>query len=122
MVSNEGIPVEIIPCEIFREPDGLAMSSRNRRLDPEARRAAALIYQTLSESRTMLSQNRSFEDIRKMARYRFETNPLIELEYFEIADKETLRKANGFDPTREYKAFIAAFAGPVRLIDNIDLN
>ncbi len=122
MVDREGIPVEIIPCEIYREPDGLAMSSRNRRLDPEKRAAATLMYKTLSESKEMLSRNHSFEDIRKMAEGKFKEDPNIELEYFEIADIESLQKANSFDPSRKYKAFIAAFAGPVRLIDNIDLN
>lgn len=122
MVDAEGISVEIIPCEIFREPDGLAMSSRNRRLDPESRTAATLIYETLSESKEMLSENSSFDDIRKMAETKFKANPHIELEYFEIADNHSLQKANSFDPSRRYKAFIAAFAGPVRLIDNIDLN
>jgi pantoate--beta-alanine ligase len=122
MVESEGMPIEIIPCEIYREPDGLAMSSRNRRLEPGKRTAATLIYQTLSESKEMLSKNHSFDDIRKMADAKFEANPDIELEYFEIADTESLQKANSYDPTRKYKAFIAAFAGPVRLIDNIDLN
>jgi pantoate--beta-alanine ligase len=49
-------------------------------------------------------------------------DPRLELEYFEIAESDTLRKAFEFDPSKKYNAFIAAFAGPVRLIDNIALN
>lgn len=122
MVFQERLPVEIVPCEIYREHDGLAMSSRNRRLDSQTRASAPLIYQTLQESREMLSRNRSFDEIRSMAEKKFESDPHLSLEYFEIAERETLRKAQVFDPTKKYNAFIAAFAGPVRLIDNIALN
>lgn len=122
MVEKERMPVEIIPCEIFRETDGLAMSSRNRRLDPTQRKAAALIYKTLERSREMLANGHSFDEIRNMAETRFQADPHVELEYFEIADTASLQKAHLFDPSLNYKAFIAAFAGPVRLIDNIDLN
>ena len=122
MVESEGIVVEIIPCEIYREPDGLAMSSRNRRLDPKTRVEAALIYRTLQESKEMLSKNASFDDIREMVSKEFGSNPYLKLEYFEIAETESLRKALTYDPSKKYNAFIAAFAGPIRLIDNIALN
>ncbi len=122
MVAREGLPVEIVPCEIFREADGLAMSSRNRRLDAETRKAASLIFKTLKAGREMLSRNESFEDIRNMVESEFRANPHLELEYFEIAERESLRRADTFDPSEKYNAFIAAFAGPVRLIDNIALN
>ena len=122
MVEKEGIPVEIVPCEIFREPDGLAMSSRNRRLDSSQRKEAPLLYKTLEKSREFLSQGRSFEEIRQMAEQDFNSNPSLDLEYFEIANSETLVRADKFDPSLKYNAFIAAFAGPVRLIDNIPLN
>jgi pantoate--beta-alanine ligase len=122
MVASEGLPVEIVPCEIFREPDGLAMSSRNRRLDPETRAAATLLFKTLSESKEMLSQQKSFEEIRRRVESEFEADPHLELEYFEIAERDTLKKAVDYDAAKKYNAFIAAFAGPVRLIDNIALN
>ncbi len=122
MVAREDLPVKVVPCEIYREPDGLAMSSRNRRLDPETRKAAALIYKTLRASREMLASHESFGEIRKMVESEFRANPQLELEYFEIAERDSLRRAETFDPSEKYNAFIAAFAGPVRLIDNIALN
>jgi len=122
MVREEELPVEIVPCEIFREEDGLAMSSRNRRLDPRQRKEANLLYETLTRSREMLLKGAGFEMMHKMADETFQSNPLLKLEYFEIAESETLTPAVVYDPSKKYRAFIAAFAGPVRLIDNIALN
>ena len=122
MVSNQGIPVEIVPCEIFREEDGLAMSSRNRRLDERQRSEATLLYRTLLKSREMLFSGSDLSGIHEMVVKSFETNPHLKLEYFEIADSETLLPAQSLDRSSKYRAFIAAFAGPVRLIDNIALN
>ncbi len=122
MVDNQNIPVEIVPCAIYREDDGLAMSSRNRRLDPELRAEATLLYRTLAKSREMLQSGSSLDAIRKMASEAFESNPRLDLEYFEIAERDTLASAIDIDPSKKYNAFIAAFAGPIRLIDNIALN
>lgn len=122
MVSTENIPVEIVPCAIYREVDGLAMSSRNRRLNTAHRKEATLLYQTLEKSRKMLANGSGFNDIRKMANDAFESNDHLELEYFEIAESDSLKKAEIYNASTKYNAFIAAFAGPVRLIDNIALN
>ncbi len=122
MVSDQQLPVEIVPCEIFRENDGLAMSSRNRRLDTRQRQEAVLLHKTLSRSRDMLQKGAGFEIIHKMADEAFQANPNLKLEYFEIAESDTLKPALVFDPSKKYRAFIAAFAGEVRLIDNIALN
>jgi len=122
MVREEKLSVEIVPCEIYREEDGLAMSSRNRRLDAQQRKEAALLYRTLVQSRELLKKGAGFEIIHKMADEAFQSNPLLKLEYFEIAEIDTLATALIYDPSKKYRAFIAAFAGPVRLIDNIALN
>lgn len=122
MVGEEKLSVEIIPCDIFREEDGLAMSSRNRRLDAQQRKEASLLYRTLVQSRELLKKGAGFEIIHKMADEAFQSNPLLRLEYFEIAEIDTLATALIYDPSKKYRAFIAAFAGPVRLIDNIALN
>ena len=122
MVASQNLPVEIVPCEIFREEDGLAMSSRNRRLDAQQRKESTLLYNTLKQSREMLNKGAGFERIHKMADEAFQSNPFLKLEYFEIAENETLAPALAYDPAKKYRAFIAAFAGPVRLIDNIALN
>ncbi len=122
MVREEKLSVEIVPCEIYREEDGLAMSSRNRRLDAQQRKEATLLYRTLVQSRELLKKGAGFEIIHKMADEAFQSNPLLKLEYFEIAEIDTLAPAFIYDPSKKYRAFIAAFAGPVRLIDNIALN
>jgi pantoate--beta-alanine ligase len=122
MVREEKLSVEIVPCEIYREEDGLAMSSRNRRLDAQQRKEASLLYRTLEQSRELLKKGAGFEIIHKMADEAFQSNPLLKLEYFEIAEIDTLATALIYDPSKKYRAFIAAFAGPVRLIDNIALN
>ena len=122
MVDAENLPVEIVPCEIFREDDGLAMSSRNRRLEPKRRAEAPLIFKTLQNSKVMLEAGESFEQIHQMALKEFSESPYLDLEYFEIAEKDTLRKENAFDATKKYIAFVAAYAGDIRLIDNLELN
>ena len=122
MVKDQQLPVEIVPCEILREEDGLALSSRNRRLDARQREEAVLLHKTLTRSQDMLQKGAAFEIIHKMADEAFQSNPNLKLEYFEIAESETLKPALVFDPSKKYRAFIAAFAGEVRLIDNIALN
>lgn len=122
MVKNQSLPVQVIPCEIYREEDGLAMSSRNRRLDAKYREEAILLYQTLQNGKEMLQNGAGFENIHKMADEAFQSNPFLKLEYFEIAESDTLATAISYDPSKKYRAFVAAFAGPVRLIDNIALN
>jgi pantoate--beta-alanine ligase len=114
MVGEEKLSVEIIPCDIFREDDGLAMSLRNRRLDAQQRKEASLLYRILVQSRELLKKGAGFEIIHKMADEAFQSNPLLRLEYFEIAEIDTLATALVYDPSKKYRAFIAAFAGPVR--------
>ena len=98
------------------------MSSRNRRLDSNQRKESALLFRTLQKSKELLSKGAGFEKIQLSAAEAFDSNPYLNLEYFEIADSETLQPAKTFDASRKYRAFLAAFAGPVRLIDNIALN
>jgi pantoate--beta-alanine ligase len=121
MVSLEKLPIEIVPCEIFREKDGLAMSSRNVRLTPQQRSAAPEIYQTLLKSKKLF-ENHDVLSIKNFVKNEFIQNKELELEYFEIADKETLKQIDNIEIGKKYQAFIAVFAGSVRLIDNIALN
>ncbi len=121
LVETEKIPVEIVPCPIVREQNGLAMSSRNQRLTPEQREKAAFIYQMLQ-----LAKKRK-EDIcpnplRQMIINYFDARPEFKLEYFEIADEKTLEPVTAWGKTEHVRAFVAAWIGNVRLIDNIRLN
>jgi len=121
LVQTNKIPVQIIGCEIYRENDGLAMSSRNTRLTKVQRNEATFIYKTLNEAKEKFSNN-SITEVIKWIENEFEKNAILELEYFEIANIKTLKSAKRKSSKSNYRAFIAAFAGDVRLIDNIALN
>lgn len=113
------IPTQIIGCPTFREKDGLAMSSRNRRLSKEWRMEAHIIYKALKE----VKKNIQYDSIQKINEYvtdLFDKSPL-QLDYFFIANAETLIPVQTMEPDKKYRAFIAAFAGNIRLIDNIAL-
>lgn len=120
LVKKYKLPVSIKGCAIFREKDGLAMSSRNARLNDEQRKAAPFIYEILKKSQKLfLVENHDF--VTKWVENQFENHPLLKLEYFTIADEKSLEtiKVKEFD--KKYRAFIAVFAGNIRLIDNIQL-
>jgi pantoate--beta-alanine ligase len=121
MVEKNHLPVHIIPCEIYRESDGLAMSSRNARLTKEQRTEAPLIYQTLRKSHDLFANN-DIEFIKNMVKNQFQNNSILQLEYFEIADLQTLKPTSIKVSGEKYRAFIAVFANTIRLIDNIALN
>ncbi|MGB0892677.1 MAG: pantoate--beta-alanine ligase [Flavobacteriaceae bacterium] len=120
MVEKHQLPVKIKGCEIYREDDGLAMSSRNTRLTKEHREAAPFIYKILKKSRKKFSK-KDPTDIIKWAEKQFKKHPLLELEYFTIADEATLQTIKQKEKGEKYRAFIAVFAGEIRLIDNLEL-
>lgn len=115
------LPVQIVGCPILREENGLAMSSRNERLTPKQFEDAALINQTLMEVREKYSTH-SLEELREIVAERFLRKPGVKLEYFEIVNEDNLITTEKKDPAIRYRAFIAAFVGGVRLIDNMSLN
>ena len=121
LVAMENLPVVITGCPILREENGLAMSSRNKRLSPKQFEEAAIIYKTLQEVREKFNSH-TLAALNALVAERFLQNPLLKLEYFEIADEATLKTATEKLNSSKYRAFIAAFAGEVRLIDNISLN
>jgi len=120
MAEKRNLTVKIIACPIHREKDGLAMSSRNIRLTKEQRASAPFIYKTLKKAKAEFGTKNAFEVV-KWVENEFKNHPLFNLEYFEIADEDTLLPVETKDPTKKYRAFIAVFAGKVRLIDNISL-
>jgi len=119
LVRNLNLPVQIIPCPISREDDGLARSSRNARLTPEMREAAPFIHAQLVKARE-LALSMTSEELEDWMRKSFNSHQLLKLEYFSIADGETLSHIQGKIPLNAY-GFIAVFAGEIRLIDNIRL-
>lgn len=120
LVKKHNLNVNIIACEIFRESDGLAMSSRNVRLSEKHRLAAPFIYKTLLNAKALFG-TKNAEEIIKWVKNEFKNHPLLELEYFEIADEKTLNPIKQVISGQKYRAFIAVFAGEIRLIDNISL-
>lgn len=121
LVEITKLPVEIIGCTIFREEDGLAMSSRNTRLSDEQRKAAPFIYKILLETKKRFGI-KSVIEIKQWVQEQFAKNEFLKLEYFEIVCEESLKPANECQEKNNYRAFIAVFADDIRLIDNIKLD
>lgn len=121
LVSKYNIPVEVIGCPIHREPNGLAMSSRNERLSAIAKEKAAIIYQTLSDAKKLFQTNSAEETI-LFVENEFKKHTEFQLEYFEIADEATLLPVSEKENDKNYRGFIAIFIENIRLIDNISLN
>ncbi|GIZ07738.1 pantoate--beta-alanine ligase [Flavobacterium sp. UMI-01] len=120
MTQKNNLPVSIVACPIFREPNGLAMSSRNERLTPQQRQEASLIHQTLLQAKERF-KNKSLMEAKEWVTAVFATHPTFELEYFEIADEETLTPCITPLKDKNYRAFIAVFVNNIRLIDTISL-
>jgi pantoate--beta-alanine ligase len=122
LVRQTGDKVSIISNPIVREPDGLAMSSRNRFLEPEIRESAGIIFKTLSSATEMLA----YMDIPELKTWIIKTIEGIKgfsIEYFEIVDDRELipvEKKSGLIQGKHYFGCIALRAGKIRLIDNIE--
>jgi pantoate--beta-alanine ligase len=121
LVEKEKIPVTIIGCPIFREANGLAMSSRNERLTKDERNQASIIYKTIKKAQSLFG-TKSANEVSEFVTKAFLNNPTFELEYFEIADEATLLPCKRKNKTKKYRAFIAVFVNKIRLIDTISLN
>lgn len=120
LVEKQQMPIEIIPIPIYREPDGLAMSSRNRRLTQHHRAAGPFIYQVLKQSK-VLFEKEPIDTVKNFVSKAIEAHPYLELEYFEIAEEQTLKPATKKITGNKYRGFIVVYAGEIRLIDNISL-
>ena len=121
LVEKHQLKVEIVGCPIDRESSGLARSSRNERLSPEDRQTASFIYRILQQVRADFG-TKSATDINSWVLEEFRANPALKLEYFEIANADTLVRIQEKEKDQKYRAFIAAYSGDIRLIDNIALN
>lgn len=121
LVEKEKIPVNIIGCPIFREKNGLAMSSRNERLTQEERSRASIIYKTIKKAQSLFG-TKSAKEVSEFVTKAFLNNATFELEYFEIADEATLLPCKRKSKNKKYRAFIAVFVNKIRLIDTISLN
>lgn len=120
MVEQTQSEVEIVPCPIIREANGLAMSSRNQRLSSEMLQKASFIYQSLCKAKELFV-NQSVTEVKNAIEALYNQHPDFELEYFTIAHTDTLQPATEKIETQNYRAFIVVYAEGVRLIDNIAL-
>ncbi|GAB3878603.1 pantoate--beta-alanine ligase [Hymenobacter segetis] len=119
LVADLSFDLEIVACPTIREADGLAMSSRNRRLDAPARAVAPLLYQVLSAAAAQVRQGVRPAQVQADALATLAQEPSITSEYVEIADAQTLQPLAEYAPGRAVVLCLAAHLGGVRLIDNV---
>jgi pantoate--beta-alanine ligase len=118
MVRDLNLPVEIVVCPIVREPDGLAMSSRNVYLDVQQRQQALVLYRSLRKVKELAdSGQRNAGRLIEAGRAEFAKVPSVRLDYFEIVNPDTLDPVE--DISRGGLVAVAAFVGTTRLIDNL---
>jgi len=120
MTRDLNFPIEIIVCPIVREADGLAMSSRNVYLEPEQRKAATVLFRSLSAAKDLFeSGERDAEKVRGKMKEILESEPLAEMQYVSCADYDSLKELDVI----KGKALLsmAVFIGKTRLIDNFVL-
>ncbi len=113
--------IKIISCPIKREPDGLALSSRNILLEPQERKDAPVIYKTILEASEMIKEY-DIPEIKTYIKDTIEKKPGFRVEYFEIVDERRLIPVNSRKEMKKgnnYYGCIAVVAGKIRLIDNI---
>ncbi|MGO8874113.1 MAG: pantoate--beta-alanine ligase [Acidimicrobiales bacterium] len=115
------LPVEVVGCETVRDPDGLALSSRNVRLSADERRSALVLCRALRAAASAIRRGEEdpavVEDL--MART-VATEPSVALDYAAVVHADDLERAASCAPGRPLRLLIAATVGPVRLIDNLD--
>jgi pantoate--beta-alanine ligase len=120
MVKKHHLNVKIKGCAIFREEDGLAMSSRNTRLSKDHRAAAPFVYKILKKVRKKFATENT-DKVTEWVENQFKKHPFLELEYFTIAAEKSLETIKNKESNKKNRAFIAVFASEIRLIDNIRL-
>ncbi len=119
MVDDLNFNLEIVACPIVREPDGLAMSSRNVYLSADERRAARVLYQSLKLAhQAYLEGQRQAENLLQIVRNAVEAEPLARLQYVSCANPHTMQEIRG-EVQPPALLSMAVFIGKTRLIDNI---
>jgi pantoate--beta-alanine ligase len=123
MTADLNIPVEIVPCPIVREEDGLAMSSRNVYLSPEERRQALILSQTLAQVPGWINEGMNAAELNMRIRGRIRTQPLADIDYVETVTYPDLNPPSPDMPLRESRqpvlVALAVKFGNTRLIDNV---
>ncbi|MGH9000705.1 MAG: pantoate--beta-alanine ligase [Acidimicrobiia bacterium] len=121
MAADLCLPVEVVGCPLVREADGLALSSRNRRLVPEERRAASVLHRGLQAGADLVAGGeRDARRLRRVVANVVTTEPLVRLEYVEVVGAHDLVATDTIDG--DVLVALAATVGDVRLIDNMTIH
>jgi len=120
MADELNMPVEIIGCPTIREPDGLAMSSRNIRLTPAERSSAHVIFDSMQQF-TALNQRLTVAEVKTKVIETIGKNGLFSVEYFELVDSSTLKTIADWKESVSIRACIAVKTSGTRLIDNMEV-
>ncbi|TRX61448.1 pantoate--beta-alanine ligase [Fulvivirga sp. M361] len=118
LVNDLSFDVQLRCIPTVREPDGLALSSRNRRLSISDRNEATIFYASLKRGEELIKQGMKVETVRQEVKDFFKKSK-AELEYFELIDTWTLQKIDGIKGKKSVALCIAGYLGAVRLIDNV---
>jgi len=119
LIADLSFDLELVVAPTIREADGLAMSSRNRRLSPEARAVAPLLYQVLTQAASQVRQGLAPAQVQAQALAALGQEPQFTPEYFEVADAQTLQPLASYTAGQPVVLCVAAHLGGVRLIDNV---
>ena len=120
LILKSNLNVELTSCPTVRDPDGLALSSRNDLLSKKERKIAPIIYKTLLNVKNKIKHEQIKSVIFKIEN-EFESTPSLKLEYLEIREALSLKPVKKINKEKKYRAFISARIGKIRLIDNIEL-
>jgi pantoate--beta-alanine ligase len=119
MVEDLHVPVKVLTKPTVREPDGLALSSRNRYLDAEQRQAATVLYRALERARAAVAGGeRRADRVRQILTETIESEEMARIDYAEVADADSLAPLADLDNGRRAVALVAARVGTTRLLDN----
>ncbi len=123
MVQDLSFDLEIVPCPIIREEDGLALSSRNAYLSPKERHTALILHDTLVSLEQKVLVHREFDASRLIAQAveQIDRAPGVRLDYLSIVDDRTLSPIDRIEPEKDVLIAIAAYVGTTRLIDNVEI-
>jgi pantoate--beta-alanine ligase len=113
--------VQLVGCPTVRESDGLAMSSRNVYLSADQRKQALFLYKTLTAIKNQLEDFQTVSDVKAFVRESLEKYPQVTLDYFEVLNDKNLQEVKEISPLNSPRAFMAAYVGNTRLIDNLSL-
>jgi pantoate--beta-alanine ligase len=119
LVADLSFDLELISYPTIREADGLAMSSRNARLTPEARAVAPLLHQVLKQAASQVEQGVGPAKVQQQALAALAAESQFTSEYFDVADAQTLQPLTSYEAGRPVVLCVAAHLGGVRLIDNV---